>query len=73
MADRLSPRACLDLKRKIAELDRVRTQMRLDLIRMRVQPGQASEEEQADTENNLILLEDELRGLIARYEDGCPS
>jgi len=73
MADRLSPRTCLDLKRKIAELDRVRTQMRLELIRIRVQPGHATEEDLADTENNLVLVEDEMSELIKRYEDGCPS
>ena len=73
MVEKLSPRTCLDLKRKIAELDRVRTQMRLELIRIRVQPGHATEEDVADTENNLILLEDEMGELIKRYEDGCPS
>ena len=69
----LSPRSCLDLKRKIAELERVRTQMRLELMRIQLQPGHGSEEEMADTENSLILLEEELSDLIQRYEDGCPS
>ncbi len=73
MEERLSPRACLDLKRRIAEMDRVRSQMRLELIRTRVQPGNVTEEDLADTENNLILLEDELSQLTKRYDEGCPS
>jgi hypothetical protein len=70
MAVELSPKSRSDLKRKIAELNRVRTQMRLDIIRMRRQPGPDTEEEFADTENSLVLLEEELRELIRRYEEG---
>ncbi|MDM7998985.1 MAG: hypothetical protein QUS33_03015 [Dehalococcoidia bacterium] len=73
MAATLTPKACLDLKRKIAELERVRTQMKLDLRRIQMQPGCATEEDLADIENSLILLEDELEELIQRYEQGCPS
>ena len=73
MAVRLSPRSCLDLKRKIAELDRARKQMRLDIIRVQIQPGHGSEEELADIENSLVLLEDELSELIRQWEEGCPS
>ena len=73
MPGTLTPKNCLDLKRKIAELERVRTQMKLEFVRIRVQPGQVTEEELADTENSLILLEDELNELIRRYEEGCPS
>lgn len=73
MPDKLSARICLDLKRKIAELDRVRSQMRLEIVRIRVQPGRGSDEDLADTENSLILVEDELNELIRRYEEGCPN
>lgn len=73
MATKLSPKSCLDLKRKIAELERVRSQMRLELIRIRVQPGHGSEEELAETENALILLEDDLDQLVRQWEEGCPS
>jgi len=73
MAVRLSPRSCLDLKRKIAELDRVRKQMRLDIVRVQIQPGHGSEEELADIGNSLVLLEDELSELIRQWEEGCPS
>ena len=73
MAVKLSPRSCLDLKRKIAELERVRTQMKLDLRRIQIQPGCVTEEDLADIENSLILLEDELGELVRQYEEGCPS
>ena len=61
------------MKRKIAELDRVRKQMRLDIVRVQIQPGHGSEEELADIENSLVLLEDELSELIRQWEEGCPS
>jgi tRNA uridine 5-carbamoylmethylation protein Kti12 len=70
MAVELAPKGRLDLKRKIAELDRVRKQMKLDIVRMRRQPGLGTEEELADTVNSLVLLEDELRELTRRYEEG---
>jgi hypothetical protein len=73
MAAELSPRSCLDLKRKIAELDRVRSQMKLEMVRIQIQPGHGTEEDLADTENSLILLEDELSELVRLYEEGCPS
>jgi len=73
MAVRLSPRSCLDLKRKIAELDRVRSQMRLDVVRIQVQPGSGTEEDLADIENSLVLLEDDLAELVRQWEEGCPS
>jgi hypothetical protein len=73
MVVKLSPRSCLDLKRKIAELDRIRTQMRLEILRIQIQPAPGAEEELADTENSLVLLEEELRELIQAHEDGCPS
>jgi len=73
MAVKLSPRSCLDLKRKIAELERVRSTMKLEMVRIRVQPGHGTEEDLADTENSLILLEDELSELVRQYEEGCPS
>ena len=73
MAVTLSPMNCLDLKRKIAELERVRTQMKLDMVRVRVQPGSVTEEDLADTVNSLVLLEEELGELIRQYEEGCPS
>ncbi len=70
MAVRLSPRSRLDLKRKIAELNRVRIQMKLDITRMLTHPGQGTEEDLADTENSLVLLEEELGDLIRCYEEG---
>jgi hypothetical protein len=73
MPGTLTPKSCLDLKRKIAELERVRTQMKLEFVRIRVQPRSVTEEDLADTENSLILLEDELSELIRQYEEGCPS
>lgn len=73
MQVKLSPKSCLDLKRKIAELERVRTQMRLELVRIHVQPGHGTEEDIAEIENSLIGLEEELSQLIERYEEGCPS
>ncbi len=73
MAAGLSPRNCLELKRKIAELERVRSQMRLEIVRIQIQPGRGGEEEIADTENSLVLLEEELSDLIRRYEEGCAS
>ena len=73
MAVKLSPRSCLDLKRKIADLERVRSTMKLEMVRIRVQPGHGTEVDLADTENSLILLEDELSELIRQYEEGCPS
>jgi hypothetical protein len=69
----MTPRNCLDLKRKIAELERLRSNMKLDLRRIQIQPGCATQEELADIENSLILLEDELGELVQRYEQGCPS
>jgi hypothetical protein len=73
MAVSPSPRSCLDLKRKIAELDRVRSQMRLEIVRIQTQPGHGTEEDLADTENSLVLVEDELSELVRQYEEGCPS
>jgi hypothetical protein len=73
MQGTLTQKSCLDLKRKIAELERVRTQMKLEFVRIRLQPGGVTEEELADTENSLILLEDELGELIRQYEEGCPN
>ena len=73
MPTALTPRSCLDLKRKIAELERVRTQMKLDMVRVRVQPGSVTEEDLADTVNSLVLLEEELGELVRQYEEGCPS
>jgi len=73
MAVRLSPRSCLDLKRKIAELDRVRSQMRLEIVRIHVQPGHGTEEDLAETENSLVAVEEELREVVRLYEEGCPS
>ena len=69
----LSPRSCLDLKRKIAELERLRTHMRLEIMRMQTLPDHGSEEELADTENSLVLLEEELGDLVRQYQEGCPS
>jgi len=66
-------RSCLDLKRKIAELERVRSQMRLEIMRIHTQPGYGTEEDLADNENSLILVEDELRELVRLYEEGCRS
>jgi hypothetical protein len=71
MATGQSTRSCADLKRKIAELGRVRSQMRLDIMRMQTEPGH--EEDLADTENTLVLLEDELRELVRLCEEGCTS
>jgi|PlaIllAssembly_1097288.scaffolds.fasta_scaffold260252_2 hypothetical protein len=73
MVVKQSPRNCLDLKRKIAELERVRTQMRLEMVRIQVQPGHGTEEDLAETENTLIGVEEELGELIRQYEEGCPS
>jgi hypothetical protein len=73
MAVTQSPRNCLDLKRKIAELERVRSQMRLEIMRTQTQPGYGTDEDIADTENSLILVEEELGDLVRRYEEGCPS
>jgi hypothetical protein len=70
---KLSPKSCLDLKRKIAELERVRSQMRLEMVRIHVQPGHGTEEDLAEIENSLIGVEEELGELIGRYEEGCPS
>jgi hypothetical protein len=47
--------------------------MKLEFVRIRVQPRSVTEEDLADTENSLILLEDELSELIRQYEEGCPS
>ena len=68
-----SPRSCADLKRKIAELDRVRSQMRLEIVRIQVQPGHGTEEDLAETENSLVGVEEELGELVRVYEEGCPS
>jgi len=73
MAVTQSPRNCLDLKRKIAELERVRSQMRHEIMRTKTQPGYGTDEDIADTENSLILVEEELGDLVRRYEEGCPS
>ena len=70
MAVEVSPKSRSDLKRKIAELNRVRTQMKLDIMKMRREPGPDTEEEFADTDNSLVLLEEELRELVRQYEDG---
>jgi hypothetical protein len=47
--------------------------MRLEIMRMQTLPGHGTEEDLADTENSLVLLEDELGELIRQYEEGCPS
>lgn len=73
MAVGQSPRSCLDQKRKIAELERVRSQMRLEIMKIHTQPGYGTEEDIADTENSLVLVEEELRELVRLYEEGCPS
>jgi hypothetical protein len=73
MAVKQSPRSCLDLKRKIAELDRVRTQLRLEIVRIQVQPGHGTEEDLADIQNSLVLLEDDLAELARLYDEGCSS
>ncbi|MCX5991411.1 MAG: hypothetical protein NTZ04_03650 [Chloroflexi bacterium] len=65
-----SPTSGAALKRKIAELDRVRSQMRLEIIRIQRQPGYGSEENLAETENTLIGVEEELCELVRRYEEG---
>jgi hypothetical protein len=70
MAVEVSPKSRSDLKRKIAELNRVRTQMKLDIMKMRREPGPDTEEEFAYTDNSLVLLEEELRELVRQYEDG---
>jgi hypothetical protein len=70
VAVELSPKSRSDLKRKIAELNRVRTQMKLDIMKMRREPGPDTLEEFADTDNSLVLLEEELRELVRQYEDG---
>ncbi len=63
-----SPMSSATLKRKIAELDRVRSQMRLEIMRIQRQPGYGTDEDIADTENTLIGVEEELRELVRRYE-----
>jgi hypothetical protein len=73
MAVKQSPRSCLDLKRKIAELDRVRSQLRLEIVRIQVQPGHGTEEDLADIQNSLVLLEDDLTELVRLYDEGCSS
>ncbi len=73
MAERPSPRSCLDLKQKIAELDRVRSQVRLGIVRIQVQSGHGTEEDFADIGNSLVLLEDHLAELVRQSEEGCPS
>lgn len=61
------------MKRKIAELDRVRTQLRLEIVRIQVQPGHGTEEDLADIQNSLVLLEDDLAELARLYDEGCSS
>jgi hypothetical protein len=73
MAVKQSPRSCLDLKRKIAELDRVRSQLRLEIVRIQVQPGHGTEEDLADIQNSLVLLEDDLAELVRLHDEGCSS
>jgi hypothetical protein len=47
--------------------------MRLEIMRTQTQPGYGTDEDIADTENSLILVEEELGDLVRRYEEGCPS
>jgi hypothetical protein len=47
--------------------------MRLEIMRIHTQPGYGTEEDIADTENSLVLVEEELRELVRLYEEGCPS
>jgi len=68
MAIQRSPKIRLDLKRKIDQLSRVRAQMRLEIMRMRRQPGYATEDDFRETVDTLIGLEDELRELVRQYE-----
>jgi hypothetical protein len=72
MAISQSPKIRLDLKRRIDQLNRVRAQMRLDILRMHSQPGYLTEDDFAETVNTLIGLEDELRELVRQY-DGVAS
>ena len=72
MAIQRSSKVHVDLKRKIAELNRVRTQMRLDILKMRSQPDYLTKVDFAETVNTLIGLEDELRELTQQF-DGVVS
>jgi hypothetical protein len=66
-----SPRSCADLKRKIAELDRVRSQMRLEIVRIHAQPGYGTEKDLAEVENSLVGVEEELREWVRLREEKC--
>jgi hypothetical protein len=58
----------LYLKRRIAELNRVRAKMRLDIITMKSQPGYPTQDEFAETVDSLFAIEDELLELVRQYE-----
>lgn len=71
MAMEPSLMSCAALKRKVAELDRVRSQMRLEIVRIHTQPGYGTEEDLAETENSLVGVEEELRELARLHEERC--
>jgi hypothetical protein len=66
----LSPKSRLYLKRKIDQLNRVRTQMGLEIMRMHREPGYGTEDDFWETVDTLFGVEDELRELVQQYEDG---
>ncbi|HWR71147.1 MAG TPA: hypothetical protein VN415_08835 [Dehalococcoidia bacterium] len=68
MATKKSPKIRLDLKRKIDQLNRVRANMRLEILRMRRESGYATEDDYREAVDTLIRLEDELRDLVRQYE-----
>jgi len=68
MATKQSPKIRLDLKRKIDQLNRVRAEMRLDVLRMRRESGYATTDDYREAVDTLIRLEDELRELVRQYE-----
>jgi len=68
MATKQSPKIRLDLKRKIDQLNRVRANMRLEILRMRRESGYATEDDYREAVDTLIRLEDELRDLVRQYE-----
>jgi hypothetical protein len=70
MAIQQSPKIRLDVKRKIDQLNRVRSLMGLEIMRMHREPGCGTEDDFWETVDVLTGLEDELRDLGRQYEDG---
>jgi hypothetical protein len=68
MAVELCPTKISDLEQKIKYFDRVRLLTKLEIMRMRSQPGYGTEADLAATEESLAEVEEELRQLVRRHE-----